>query len=57
MISGMVPASHAKVLTNIRKTQERVKRRKQQQDEGEEDGDDDEDMVVSMQQPERLGST
>ena len=53
----MVPASHAKVLTNIRKTQERVKRRKQQQGEGEEDGDDDEDMVISKQQPERLGST
>ena len=58
MISGLVPASHAKVLTNIRKTQERVKRKKQQREEGgQEDGDEEEDMFVSKQQPERLART
>ena len=54
VISGMVPASHAKMLTNIRKTQERVKRKKHQQDESKENEDDDEeDMFISKPKSER----
>ena len=53
MISGLVPASHAKVLTNIRKTQERVKRKKHQQDDSKEEEEDEEDMFVSKPKLER----
>ena len=52
VISGMVPASHAKVLTNIRKTQERVKRKKQLQDDSKVE-EEEEDMFVSKPKLER----